>query len=179
MHRTLRDKSADRTIRAGLESLRVPPVSADFDDRVRAALLEPMPCQSSFWPCARLALSTSVWSLAASLLLLHWFSGVGATRDRTAGHPAQLGGAAALRISPRLDALDRTMENGDASTLSLGVLGFGGRTAAPSSLDRDRRLPALQHSQFSPGGAAKIRDVEDIRRNRPTVLSDRSKAPLG
>ena len=60
------------TLADALRSLPVPPLSADFDNRVLAALRVPVPWWRRFWQPAQPLLLGASGSLAVTLLLLHF-----------------------------------------------------------------------------------------------------------
>jgi len=112
------ENRADVALRQGLRDLPVPETSSDFDARVHAALRRPEPWWRALWEQARPVLTTAACSLLVTLALL---KGVTATSTAASDllRPAGAGVIIAYRDSERAEQLDRDIERGDLSAMSL------------------------------------------------------------
>ena len=131
----------DEALRAGLRAFSVPEVSAGFDDRILAALHQPLPWWQKLWQPARPLLAGASFSLLVTLIGLHWSLSaplhpsppeLGAGGPILAAHPA-----------PSLDALL------DRPNLTAGSLAFVWNTPpAPTPQPGARPEPRRRASGF-------------------------------
>ena len=131
----------DDALRTGLRALSVPEVSAGFDERVLAALYQPMPWWQRLWQPARPLLAGASFSLIVTQIGLHWslsaplypsLPELGAGAPILAAHPA-----------PSLDALL------DRPNLTAGSLAFvWNAPPAPTPQPSARPEPRRRASGF-------------------------------
>ena len=109
----------DEALRTSLRALSVPEVSAGFDDRILAALHQPVPWWQRLWQPARPLLAGASFSLLVTLIGLHWSLSAPLSSPPTPNS----GGAGEEQIlathpAPSLDALL------DRPNLTAGSLAF-------------------------------------------------------
>ena len=140
------------TLADALRSLPVPPLSADFDNRVLTALRVPVPWWRRFWQPAQPLLLGASGSLALTLLLLHFtLSGPPTAPSPT---PASVQNLAAASSSGSLPSVDALL---DRPGLCAGSL-------APPGTARSRLNPSLNKPHESRSRAAGRKSFGSRRR---------------
>ena len=132
----------DEALRTSLRALSVPEVSAGFDDRILAALHQPMPWWQRLWQPARPLLAGASFSLLVTLIGLHW-----SLSAPLHPFPPELGAGGppilAAHPAPSLDALL------DRPNLTAGSLAFvWNAPPAPTPQPGTRPEPRRRASGF-------------------------------
>jgi len=140
------DARAVEALREGLRQLPVPEAGADFDARVLAQLAESPPERNRFrqrtWRLVRPVLAGAGCSLAATLLLYSWYSQLPLEERTVAAAPPRDSFAA-----------DRSVEQGDLSSASLGSLpSFSRRTPERPERPSGSIRPAPRRGSRRGGG---------------------------
>lgn len=116
-------------LRQGLRDLPAPPVPADFDARVLAALARPRPWWRALWPQAWPLLSGACCSLVATLALTAWAL-------QAPSPPVSHAPPSATRPLD-MNAVDRLLDRPRLSAAALA----GWDSPPPSPADRSRTPP--------------------------------------
>jgi hypothetical protein len=136
------ETTLEAALRNGLRALPVPSVSADFDERILAALHGPKPLWLRLWQPARPLLAGASFSLLVTLVGLHWSLSAPVNPS-----PAELGaGRPSILATRPLPSLETLL---DRPNLTAGSLAYAWNAPSiPTPQPGARPEPRRRASNF-------------------------------